>query len=77
MGSTTGIDNEYRKYKLRFTTVPLLWFKDAYDQGGGYEICDVCDWEDDPVQFGEPDYAGGANKISLNQARKEWLAKIS
>jgi anaerobic ribonucleoside-triphosphate reductase len=42
---------------------------------GEYEICEVCGWEDDPVQSADPDYAGGANKLSLNQARKEWLAK--
>lgn len=42
---------------------------------GGYEICDVCNWEDDPVQSSDPDYAGGANELSLNQARKEWLAR--
>ncbi|EIQ00556.1 hypothetical protein OpiT1DRAFT_05102 [Opitutaceae bacterium TAV1] len=41
---------------------------------GAYEICDVCDWEDDPVQSTDPDYAGGANKQSLNEARKAWLA---
>lgn len=29
--------------------------------GGGYEICPVCNWEDDPVQFKDPDYKGGAN----------------
>jgi len=40
---------------------------------GEYEICDVCGWEDDPVQSADPNYAGGANKLSLNQARKEWL----
>lgn len=42
---------------------------------GGYEICDVCEWEDDPIQASDPDYGGGANKLSLNQARKEWLAR--
>lgn len=41
---------------------------------GQYEICDVCDWEDDPVQSAEPDYAGGANHISLNAARTAWKA---
>ncbi|WP_458136152.1 CPCC family cysteine-rich protein [Komagataeibacter sp. NFXK3] len=35
----------------------------------GYEICPVCHWEDDPVQSADPDYSGGANKLSLNQAR--------
>ncbi len=36
---------------------------------GTYEICPVCFWEDDPVQFEDPKYEGGANRISLNQAR--------
>lgn len=42
---------------------------------GEYEICDVCGWEDDPVQSAHPDYASGANKVSLNQAREEWDTK--
>ncbi|MFM7214009.1 MAG: CPCC family cysteine-rich protein [Verrucomicrobiota bacterium] len=42
---------------------------------GEYEICDVCAWEDDPVQSADPDYAGGANKLNLNEARKEWVAR--
>lgn len=36
---------------------------------GSYEICPVCNWEDDPVQAEEPDYRGGANVMSLNEAR--------
>lgn len=38
-----------------------------------YAICPVCYWEDDPVQFDDPDYVGGANNVSLNQARKNFL----
>lgn len=34
-----------------------------------YEICPACGWEDDPVQRDDPDYAGGANRMSLNQAK--------
>ena len=34
-----------------------------------YEICPVCGWEDDRVQRMDPDFAGGANKESLNEAR--------
>jgi hypothetical protein len=41
---------------------------------GGYEICGVCGWEDDPTQSEYPNMAGGANKLSLNQARAAWLA---
>ena len=36
---------------------------------GSYELCPVCDWEDDGVQFSDPEYEGGANSESLNQAR--------
>ncbi|NJM37551.1 MAG: hypothetical protein HC845_06630 [Akkermansiaceae bacterium] len=43
---------------------------------GEYEICEVCEWEDDPVQSADPDYAGGANQLTLNQARKEWDDKL-
>ncbi len=47
------------------------------DEVGGYEICPVCNWEDDPVQRKDPDFAGGANKVSLNQARKDFLKKVT
>lgn len=36
---------------------------------GTYEICPVCYWEDDKIQYDDPDYEGGANNISLNKAR--------
>jgi cysteine-rich CPCC protein len=34
----------------------------------------VCGWEDDLVQFHDPDYRGGANKVSLNEARQNYAA---
>lgn len=37
---------------------------------GTYLICEICLWEDDPVQFDDPDYRGGANRPSLNEARE-------
>jgi hypothetical protein len=37
-----------------------------------YEICEVCGWEDDPVQNKDPNYAGGANQMSLYEARAYW-----
>jgi hypothetical protein len=42
---------------------------------GTYEICPVCFWEDDAVQFRDLDYEGGANTVSLNQARETFLAQ--
>ena len=41
---------------------------------GSYFICPVCFWEDDPVQFDDPDYRGGANVVSLNEARINFKA---
>jgi Cysteine-rich CPCC len=37
---------------------------------GMWLICEVCWWEDDPVQFEDPEYRGGANSPSLNKARQ-------
>jgi hypothetical protein len=39
---------------------------------GTYAICPVCWWEDDDLQFRDPDYQGGANKVSLRQARENF-----
>jgi hypothetical protein len=41
----------------------------AQEAHGTYEICEVCGWEDDDAQYRNPDMAGGANRLSLNQAR--------
>ena len=46
---------------------------DAY---GSYELCPVCDWEDDAVQLTNPCSGGGANKESLYACQKtvaSWL----
>jgi hypothetical protein len=37
-----------------------------------FEICPVCNWEDDDVQFHNPDFCGGANQESLNEARENY-----
>ena len=34
-----------------------------------FEICDVCSWQYDGVAHDKPDMFGGANKVSLNQAK--------
>ena len=39
---------------------------------GTYNICDICFWEDDPVQLENPNYEGGANRVSLIQGRKNF-----
>ncbi len=37
---------------------------------GTYEICSICYWEDDEVQFNDHDFEGRANEVSLRQRRK-------
>lgn len=40
------------------------------------DICDVCNWCDDAVQENNPYYKGGANKMSLNEAREAYKNAI-
>lgn len=42
---------------------------------GSFEICEVCNWEDDGVQFNEPSYQGGANINSLKEAQSKFLSR--
>ncbi len=44
------------------------------DEPGSYDICPICFWEDDIVQLRWPDMAGGANKVSLIEAQKNYIA---
>lgn len=36
---------------------------------GEYDICSICNWENDPIQLKKPDFPGGANQMSLEEAR--------
>ncbi len=37
-----------------------------------YDICEVCGWENDPIQRSKPDFAGGANRMSLIDAQQAY-----
>lgn len=53
-------------------TCPACGFR-TFDEGpGSYEICAVCNWEDDEVQLRFPAMHGGANGDSL----LEWQVRI-
>lgn len=40
---------------------------------GDYDICPICFWEDDPVQFADPLFKGGANPPSLAEAQRSYM----
>ena len=46
--------------------------KHTFSCHDSFEVCPICGWEDDELQCDEPDYEGGANTESLNQAKDEW-----
>lgn len=49
--------------------------KHSFNEAGTYEICPVCGWEDDPKQRRDEALAGGANELSLREAKAAWAAK--
>ncbi|WFD09784.1 CPCC family cysteine-rich protein [Tepidibacter hydrothermalis] len=53
-------------------TCPCCGYKTLEDNSI-YDICEICYWEDDPIQFINPDYIGGANTTSLRQAQKNFI----
>ena len=59
--------NPNKKYRC-----PCCGYLTLEDEPGHFDICPVCFWEDDNIQSFEPDYEGGANRISLNQARENY-----
>lgn len=55
-------------------TCPCCGYKTLTEEPPGtYEICTICFWEDDPVQFKDPDSKGGANTASLREAQKNFM----
>lgn len=43
---------------------------------GSYDLCRICDWEDDQVQLEHPGMSGGANTESLAEAQRELLKSV-
>ncbi len=54
-------------------TCPCCGYKSLdLEPPGTFTICEVCNWEDDSVQFYDPDYEGGANRYSLRQSQNKY-----
>ena len=56
-------DNNYDKYSKHSCACCGKCYVNFYD------ICDICGWQDDILQNKKPDYKGGANQMSLNEAK--------
>jgi len=55
-------------------TCPCCGYKTlSQEPPGTFDICLICGWEDDNVQFKDPEYKGGANKVSLHEAQKNFI----
>ncbi len=53
---------------IKVQTCPVCG-KHTFEEDDDFEICPVCNRQDDGVQRDAPDYKGGANRMSLNEAR--------
>jgi len=51
-------------------TCPCCGYK-TLENEHEYDICPICFWEDDPLQYDEIDLSG-ANHVSLRQAQKNY-----
>ena len=53
-------------------TCPCCGYQTLTSRPGNYDICHVCFWEDDSVQLLDPWFPGGANKVSLVEAQRNY-----
>ena len=49
----------------------------VFEREDDFDVCEICEWENDGVQLDDPDYPGGANRLSLNQYRIQWQTKTA
>ena len=43
-----------------------------FESTNSLDICDICHWQDCVLCENDPDYMGGPNATTLNQAREYW-----
>ena len=44
-----------------------------FEAHNDFDACDICHWQNDGVQLSDPTYWGGANDLSLNDFKKQWM----
>lgn len=73
-GSTTPSGNwpAIRRVRAFASSAPAATPSPWSASPGTHAICEVCRWQDDRVQFRDPDDRGGANRVSLREARENF-----
>lgn len=70
-------EKEYEPFnpdeKYRDDTLCPVCRKHYFEELGIYDECPVCGWVDDLLQRLDHNYSGGYNRISANDARKQYL----
>lgn len=67
-----GIIEEIDRYVNDRYICPCCGNYTFTEEPGSFDICPVCYWEDDAVQNDNEDLSGGANKVSLREARENY-----
>ena len=44
----------------------------GYDFEEEFDVCPICEWQYDKLQYKDRDYWGGANDLSVNDYRTEY-----
>ena len=66
---TSGLSKGQNRFRNQHPC-PCCGFIVFAEEPGSYDLCPVCNWEDDAVQARDPEYRGGANVESLREARE-------
>jgi hypothetical protein len=53
---------------------PCCGYQVFNEPPGSNEVCPICFWEDDEIQFAFPDCSGGANNCSLIEGQRNFAA---
>jgi len=67
-----GISLKNRISKRKRRACSCCGFYTMVTGPGNHDVCPVCFWEDDGIQNDNPDFRGGANRVSLNEAKENY-----
>lgn len=69
---TINVSLNWKESKMTEKIICPACGQHSFDEDNDFEECPVCGWVNDGVQRADPDYRGGYNRISLNEAKKKF-----